>query len=255
MKFYKRDIRVYNLLNKQNKVIITREYVCFGNILTVQSSMTRKTNPATHIEHYFISNLNLKQTRSVLKELKALNVFRNVEVKIVNKCDKIRKAFNYIGDNKEDLKGHPMVQMRADVSICSPQEYQFVGFILRQFSNAPDILLNWLNLIEKHPKENRFHLYIIAHNIKEEEKNRLNKKELYYGHYCICHTFNKIKDVSVAKIYKQLDSYAVPFKDSRIRGFATSLSNMMASWETLSENPKPYNKELVEKYLSTMIKE
>jgi hypothetical protein len=217
--------------------------------------MNRSANPATHIEHYFISNLSLTQTRGVLKELKALNVFRNAEVKIVNKCDKIRNAFNYIDDNKEALKGHPIVQMRADVSVCSPQEYQFVGFILRQFSNAPDILLNWLNLIEKHPKENRFHLYIIAHNIKEEAKNRLNKEALYYGHYCICPAFDKIKDVSVEKIYKELDFYAFSFKQSVNRGFAKSLSSMMASWAHFEILTKPYNKELVEKYLSTLIKE
>jgi hypothetical protein len=255
MKFYERDVRVYNLLNKHNKVLTTQAYVCFGNILGEQLYMTRKTNPATHIEHYFISNLNLTQTRGVLKELKALNVFRNVEVKIVNKCEKIRKAFDYINETKETLRGHPIVQIRADVSTCSPQEYQFVGFIMRQFSNAPDILLNWLNLIQKHLKEDRFHLYIIAHNIKEDAKNRLNKDSLYYGHYCICPNFNKIKDFSVKKIYSILDSYTVPFKKSSIRGFASSLSNMMASWESMCETPKPYNKELVEKYLSTIIKE
>lgn len=233
------DRRYYTLRDEKNRIINTGNCICFGNILTNFKAYNDLEKNPTFYEHYFTSNLEYNTLIKVVKIYRELGLFRNVSYEYVPKA-KVR-AYMFKGrpsKTKQQAVGHPVFKMRADLRVCSPQEYQFVGFLLRMITNSSELLLSWLELIEKYPTRDKFILLIIAHTCDMNlEANRgstyVYKPQVHYqfGHtLSIGSCFPQVKDVSIKKILAKIDTYAKPFAKSTTRDFQPSLTEQLTSY-------------------------
>lgn len=244
MVVYKNDWRYYSLLNKNKNIIKEGSSYCFGDLLDNNPIFNREKNRAVYIEHYFVSNLSRKQYRLFKNYMTELGLFRNVKMLIVNKHKLGHKRLKM--EHTKRASSNPIIKIVAKIDTCSPQEYQFVGFIARELANNHKGLLDWFKLIEKHPDEDKFLLYLINHTLSRK----------YFGHNWLVGGFSSIYDTSIPDLYRAMDSYAKPLKEATSRNFLPDqLQYQVASTWNNESRDLVYSKKLVTAMIKNSIKE
>jgi hypothetical protein len=255
MEHFLRDRRISVIRNQKGKLLERFDYICFGNLLSIQSRFTRIRNPATTLEHYFISNLNLRDTKLFLSRMTKLGLFKNVTATIATNKEEWSKIFPRSSYPNTVMESHPIVVMKTNVKECSPQEYMIVGFILRLLQNAPTIIKTWFYLLRNHKTADKFHLFLIAHTVYLPELEPIRP----YGHHWLPSGFSKIRDVSLEKLFKHntlVREFSQPIKNAPMIDkassliFSPSLTLQVASW--LGGTWKPYSKALVTEFLKNV---
>jgi hypothetical protein len=171
-----------------------------------------KFKQASYLEHYFVSNLTSEETDRALKTFSKLGLFKNVSYEYFTKT---LKSWSFPEEN-------PKFKIRADLTKCSPQEYQVVGFFLRDFTNDSQAIKKWLYLMDLLPKTNKFWLYLTAKASDGSCKTRFGHNWFYNCTY----TSKALYKQSLKSIVSHYSERAA-FMKANTRYFDPQFTNML----------------------------
>jgi hypothetical protein len=255
MNYYWQDCRYWHQVNEQGEIVNTGGYVCFGDMLEPSrtSFYRRKENPAIYLDHFFVSNVPPKEAAKFLSRMKRMGLFRNVSISKVP-FEEIPANLQSIIKVYSKKDEHEYYRLRADVRVCSAQEYHVVGFIIREMENNPRPITNWSNLIKLHPKVDKFLLYLISHNIRPDDWMG-GSGNYAAGHQFIPLGFTHIVDTSIKKVFALMDSHNYPpIKTGTSRMFIGGLVAQFCRWNgSYGRSSGGYNPKTIEYYLETKV--
>jgi hypothetical protein len=202
------DQVVGQVVTEEGKCLYQYQYVCYGQSLNFTPD-TRKKPEAKYYDFYFhdriTNHFDNKAIDMGSRTTRFIELIKQAGAAPNSQIDYIRKNDLPAGINSRFARTG-MIRIRHDLDKCTAQEMFLLGSCIRTISNSPQLVLDYLQLVDLHPDIELSLLYQIACSVSF----KTNRREQSGSNVLIDQSSGLLRGKTFTDFYNDVAKYGKP---------------------------------------------